>query len=105
MEVKVFWTDFAKKQLRQIFEYHHEKVSLKIARKIVTGIVSEAKLLASNSEIGQIEELLTHRKENFRYLISTNYKIIYWINKDKQRIDIADVFDTRQNPVKIKRKK
>ena len=105
MGVKVFWTDFAKLQLRHIFDYHHEKVNLKIARKIIAGIVSEAKLLALNSEIGQVEDLLLPRKEDFRYLIFTNYKIVYWINKKKGRIEIADVFDTRQNPVKMKREK
>ena len=33
------------------------------------------------------------------------YKIIYWFNKDKNRIEISDVFDARQNPIKIKRQK
>ncbi len=67
MEVKVFWTDFAKKQLRQIFDYHHEKVSLKIAREIVAGIVNETKILNFNAEIEQAEELLAQRKQDFRY--------------------------------------
>jgi len=31
--------------------------------------------------------------------------IIYWINKDKNRIDIANVFDTRQNPLKMEKLK
>ena len=30
---------------------------------------------------------------------------IYWINTNKNRIEITDVFDTRQNPIKIKRTK
>ena len=29
--------------------------------------------------------------------------IIYWINNIEGRIEINDVFDTRQNPSKIKR--
>lgn len=105
MAIKVFWTDFAKKQLRQIFNYHHDKVSLITARKIVVGVVNEAQILVSDPEIGQIENLLIARKENFRYLLSGNYELIYWINKIENRIEIVDVFDTRQNPVKIKRKK
>ena len=105
MEIKVYWTDFAKKQLQYIFDYHHDKASLKIALKIVKGIVGSVKILSLDPEIGQVEGLLIQRKENFRYLIFTNYKIIYWINKDKQRVEIVDVFDVRQNPIKIKRKK
>jgi hypothetical protein len=29
------------------------------------------------------------------------YKIVYWINSDFKRIEIANVFDCRQDPVKI----
>jgi len=43
------------------------------------------------------------RNREYRYLVYKNYKIIYWINTAKNRIDIIDVFDTRQNPVKISR--
>lgn len=45
------------------------------------------------------------RPQEFRYLIATNYKIIYYINDEKQRIVIANVFDTRQNPDKIQETK
>ena len=55
--------------------------------------------------MGAQENLLIDRPQNFRYLISTNYKIIYWINFKKNRIEIVDIFDTIQNPVKISRKK
>lgn len=56
--------------------------------------------LEKNPKIDQIEELLKSRPQEFRYLVHTNYKIIYWINEDKQRIVIANIFDTRQNPKK-----
>jgi len=56
-------------------------------------------------EIGQKEELLIERKEEFRYLVFKNYKIIYWFNIVKNRVEITDVFDARQNPIKLKRQK
>lgn len=105
MELKVFWTDFAKSELKNIFDYHKEKVSGKIARQIVEQIVVTTDKLKSYPEMGTVEDFLESRSENFRYIISTNYKIIYWINKAKERIEIVDVFDTRQNPIKISRKK
>lgn len=105
MELKVFWTDFAKSELKNIFDYHKEKVNVKIAKQIVEQIVVTADELKSFSEMGAVEELLQSRPENFRYIINTNYKIIYWINKAKEQIEILDVFDTRQNPIKISRKK
>lgn len=105
MELKVFWTDFAKSELKNIFDYHKEKVSGKIARQIVEQIVVTADKLKSYPEMGTVEDFLGSRSENFRYIISTNYKIIYWINKAKERIEIVDVFDTRQSPIKISRNK
>ena len=101
MGLVVHWTDFAKSELRNIFNYHQEKVSLKIARQIIKQIVEKTKELSIFPEIGANEELLKDRPQNFRYLISTNYKIIYWLNIVNNRIEIVDLFDTRQNPIKI----
>ncbi|WP_140939156.1 type II toxin-antitoxin system RelE/ParE family toxin [Sphingobacterium lumbrici] len=105
MGLKVYWTDFAKNELKNIFNYHKEKVSLKIARQITTQIAESAKNLSNFPEIGVHEELLQERPQNFRYIVSTNYKIIYWVNGKKNRVEIVDVFDARQNPIKIKRAK
>lgn len=62
-------------------------------------------VLSSNPEMGQVEILLKNRPQKYRYTITTNHKIIYWINKIENRIDIIDVFDTRQNPAKIDKTK
>ena len=56
-------------------------------------------------EITQIEELLLDRENEYRYLICDNYKIVYSIDSKHKSIMIADVFDTGQNPEKIKRTK
>jgi len=48
---------------------------------------------------GQIEGNLQKLGEDHRYLVEGNYKIIY--KKVKEGILITDVFDTRQDPVKI----
>ena len=57
--------------------------------------------MRNQPEIGQREELLIDREQEFRYLICENYKVIYLVNSPENRIEITDVFDTRQNPVKI----
>ncbi|SEN08282.1 Plasmid stabilization system protein ParE [Chryseobacterium taichungense] len=101
MAIKIFWTNFAKKQLRNIFDYYKLKANMKVANKLIVGIVNKANTLDFQKEIGQKEELLLTRKENFRYLVYKNYKIIYWFNQGKNRIEITDVFDARQNPIKI----
>ena len=103
MALKIHWTDFAKKELQNIFEYYKEKGSIKIATNLAENIVKETLKLSSQPKIGAKEISLKEREQEFRYLIYKNYKIIYWIHKVKNRIDISDVFDTRQNPIKLKR--
>lgn len=103
MELKIYWTGFSKKELQKIFEYYKENANLKVAKRLTIGIAKETLKLKNQPEIGQIEELLIDRPNEFRYLVYKNYKIIYWINKKEKRIEINDIFDTRQNPIKIER--
>lgn len=105
MAIKIFWTDFAKEELKKIFDYYKVKVGYKVSIKLITNIIESTEILIFQMDIGQKEELLLDRIQNFRYLVYKNYKIIYWYNKEKNRIEISDVFDARQNPIKIKRRK
>ena len=106
MELAIKWTDFSKKELYKIFDYYKTHISLKTAKKIVKGITSDVNILINHPEVGQIEELLKEHKENFRFLLSKrNYKIIYWINSKNNTIEIVDVFDVRQNPVKMNKER
>jgi plasmid stabilization system protein ParE len=105
MELKVKWTDFSKNELKNIFEYYKAKASVAIARKLVTGIVNETLRLKLQPTIGQEEELLKNSDKEFRYIVFKNYKIIYFVNSQLNTIEVVDVFDTRQNPIKIKRTK
>ena len=102
MELEVYWTTFAIDKLNLINDYYQLKAGEKIARTLIRGIINESIKLEKNPRIGQKEELLIERPEEFRYLIYKKYKIIYVINSTKHRIDIVNVFDTRQNPVNIK---
>ena len=101
----VFWTDFAKAMLREIHAYYAEHASEAVALRIVVGIVSDTEKLATDPQIGQREELLADRPQGFRYLVHSNYKVIYWLNTDASRVEVTDVFYTRQNPTKMVRGK
>ena len=103
MELKIYWTDFAEKELVKIFDYYKSEASIKVAKNVVERVVEATMKLSSHPELGSIEELLNSREQEFRCLISSNFKIIYFKNLDKNRIEVVDVFDTRQNPIKIKR--
>ncbi len=41
MELEVFWSDFAKNKLSDIFDYYKLKATPKVAKKIVNGIVHQ----------------------------------------------------------------
>ncbi|MGB5983189.1 MAG: type II toxin-antitoxin system RelE/ParE family toxin [Nonlabens sp.] len=105
MELKVFWLQFAQDKLEDIYDYYKLKAGKKTANKIVNGIVKATVALTKQPEIGQVELSLSHRKIEYRYLVYTNYKIVYWINLASSRVEISNVFDTRQDPIKIRSSK
>lgn len=90
--MKIVWSIFATKQLKKI----RESYSL----NIISNIIIRTKALKEFPFIGQKEELLNFRNEDFRYLIEGKFKIIYCV--DKETIRIYSVFHTKQNPEKIK---
>ena len=62
-------------------------------------------LLSALLDGDEEQAYIRDRTKEFRHLICGNYKIIYWINLDKNQIEIWDVFDCRQELLKIKRTK
>ena len=105
MGLTIFWTDFAKIEVKIIYSFFKKYSSKEVAKKVVNGITQEVKILINQPFLGQIEKALNESEKEFRYLISSNYKIIYWVNNSKNQIEIWDVFDCRQEPLKIKRTK
>lgn len=101
--MKIIWSEFAIENLKAIFEYYSHKANKKIAHKLRKQILESTKQLVHNPESGQIELYLDELKQNYRYVLSGNYKVIYRIVNDK--IFINDVFDVRQNPDKMIDKK
>ena len=101
MELKIYWPQFAEDKLADIFEYYKFNAGLKVAQTLISGIVAATLALDKNPYVGQKEELLAERIQEFRYLIYKSYKIIYWIDETNRIILIANVFDSRQNPKKL----
>jgi len=99
--MKVFWTNFAKRKLKEIFSFYKKKVSKEFSIKLITGIIEKSNSLLLQPEKGAMEELLLDRKEKFRFILYNHFKIIYWINSRKKRIEIVHVFDSRQDPDKL----
>ena len=97
--MNIIWTNPAKKDLRKIFNYFKKKVSLKLAQKIINSILANTSILKTQN-IGIKEQLLIHLEQEHRFIIDGNYKIIYIIQDNT--VYITHVFDTRQNPIKLK---
>ena len=103
MAMTVVWSDSAISELQTIHDYYLTKAGFKVAAKIVNSIVDKSLLLPNNPRMGQIEELLKHRKDEIRYLVEGNYKIVYVI--EKQILLVASVFDCRKDPKKLAKKR
>ncbi len=98
--MKVLWTKSALASLYDIYKYYNENVSITIAYNVRDNILAAARQLEQHAHIGQSEELLKEMESGHRYIVKDNYKIIYKIQTNK--IYITDIFDTRQDPDKIK---
>ena len=103
MNYIIIWSNFAEYQLDEIFNYYTKKVNVKVAQSIMFKIRDKVEVLIKNPLIGEKEELLEDRKQNYRRLIVTNYKIIYSMVEKIETIKIVDIFNTRENPIKLKR--
>lgn len=101
---KLQWTQFALKALDDIYDYiRNEAYSEFIANKYILRLINRVEQLIIFPNSGQEEELLKPLKQNSRYLVEGNYKIIYQFQDDT--IIITDVFHVKQNPKKLVKKK
>lgn len=100
---KTVWTKPAQKDLQNIYNYY-AKISSSIAERQVTRIIDVVDLLETGfAKMGQKEPLLKNYGYEYHYLVKDNYKIIYRVLSTEIVIDM--VFDTRQNPEKMKANK
>ncbi len=100
---QIIWTNHAISELKSIFIYYRMVANENVADKIRKSIFHATKPLIKQPFIGQIEENLIDLKQEHRYLVEGNYKIIYRVIDND--VYITDVFDCRQNPQKMKKTK
>ena len=105
MRLKLNWTEFARNELHKIFQYHKSKTNLRTAKSKIEDISKQALILEKFPFIGQKEELLAETKQDFRYFLYENYKLIYFVDLEINLVEIVDIFDCRHEPLKIKRTK
>ena len=101
VKVKVVWQPLAVQDLRDIYDYYSDIASLEFAKQLKKKILDSSKYLSKNPAMGQIEENPKLSQKEYRYLlVEENYKILYIVSETE--VNIVGVFDTRQNPDKMK---
>ena len=100
--MEIIWLPLAEKALEAIFSFYEEK-SIQAAWKIITDILQATDQLSIHPEMAEAEQLLQERPETFRSLVvRQTYKVVNYI--EDTVIYIADVWDCRQFPEKMKKK-
>ena len=95
--IKILWDNEAKADLKLIFEQLKLK-SPQAAKNVVQDIVNQNKNIHFTEQY-QVDEFLG---EPYRRMVVRNYKLIYKIQSESE-IRILQIFDTRQNPIKLKK--
>jgi addiction module RelE/StbE family toxin len=93
----ILWDNQAKADLKLIFEFIRLK-SPQGARNVIRDIVLQTKNIHFVEQY-QVDEFLG---EPYRRMIVRDYKVIYKIHSETE-IRILQIFDTRQNSVKLKK--
>jgi plasmid stabilization system protein ParE len=92
-------TDFAKSELQKIYNYYQSVASDVTALKVIERILDAIEVLERTPNLGTAEQLLESLQNKYFYIVSGNYKIIFY--RTIKVIFITDIFDCRQNPKKI----
>ena len=97
--MKAIWSELAKTSLHSL-EAHILKEFGEFKRQ---EYMQQAEMTANRLEefpnMGRLEPLLAHRKKPYRSVLMTpKTKMIYYIDSDRDRIVIADCWDTRREP-------
>jgi toxin ParE1/3/4 len=98
--MKLFYTEQALESLEEALEYIAPKVDHEKLIEIRDGILDAADTLLVHPFHGQQEPFLAHLGLDHRRLVVSHYKIIYRVIGEF--IYVTDIFDTRQNPSKMK---
>jgi len=95
--INILWDNQAKADLRLIFEFIKLK-SPQGAINVIKDIIAQSKNIYFIEQY-QVDEFLG---EPYRRMIVRDYKIIYKIHSETE-IRILQIFDTRQNSIKLKK--
>ena len=97
MRYDVFWLANAKAKLSNIYKFILDNWNIRIADEFINKLKYKLQILSYFPHIGQKS---LKKKDVRKYIISEQINLFYKIEKNK--IIILTLFDTRQNPDKLK---
>jgi plasmid stabilization system protein ParE len=98
--MKLVYTEQALISLEETLEFYATKVSFEKLLEIRDRILNKADTLLKQPLSGRKEPFLEHLKLGHRRIIEGHCKIIYKV--EGEYIYITDIFDSRQDPDKMK---
>jgi plasmid stabilization system protein ParE len=98
--MKLVYTQQALDSLKESLELVAPHVNNERLHKVRDKILDRADNIVKNPYAGRREEYLEHLGLDHRRVIESHYKIIYRVIS--QTIYITDIFDSRQDPMKMK---
>jgi len=98
-KTKVIWSDEALNDLETIYDFLSEN-SQPAAQRIVESLLSRTRQLESFPESGARQQTVRSGKNEYRYLVEGNYKVIYRYQTESLAVHITVIFDTRYDPEK-----
>ena len=97
------WAFEARVKLKSIFDYYKFIAGSNTAKRIISDLQESVIPLTKFPEMYPRELSLEDFQENFRYIVVRHiFKVIYFIDKPKDKVIIITIFDCRQNPDTLK---
>ena len=97
--MNINFSDESIEDMNAIYRYYFHEAGKEVAFKIISGIIDSVYRLKKFPRSGQKELQFASRGLGHRYIVSGNYKSIYYVKE--QDINVVSVFDCRQNPNKM----
>jgi plasmid stabilization system protein ParE len=94
---KIFWSEAALSDLQNIIDYLSENWTLKEIQNFAKRLDKRVDLIALNPKLFA----KTSKRKNVRRSVLTKHTVIYY-ESNEATVTILSLFDSRQNPKKLK---
>ena len=102
--MKAIWSEHAKTSLHSLEAYILKEFGELKRQEYMRQAEMTANRLEDFPNMGRLEPLLANRKKPYRSVLMTpKTKMIYYIDSDRDRIVIADCWDTRREPKTVRK--